>query len=98
MKSIIPTIRKECKGLNLSEWPLEYQEKFFNEVAQDIWKEKKKTLKRAEEKMVKDKQRKSQLSISKTLTQYSQYLTRNTKRYVKIPYSREKLEEILKNG
>ena len=59
MKSIIPTIRKECKGLNLSEWPLEYQEKFFNEVAQDIWKEKKKTLKRAEEKTVTDKQRKS---------------------------------------
>jgi Fe-S cluster biosynthesis and repair protein YggX len=45
MKSIIPTIRKECKGLNLSEWPLEYQEKFFNEVAQDIWKEKRKLLK-----------------------------------------------------
>lgn len=59
MKSIIPTIKKECKGLSLSEWPLEYQEKFFNEAARDIWKEKKKTLKRAEEKMLKDKQRKS---------------------------------------
>jgi len=55
MKSIIPTIRKECEGLNFHEWPQEYQEKFLNEVAKDLQKEKLKTLKRDKAVSLRDK-------------------------------------------
>jgi len=55
MKSIIPTIRKECQGLNFHEWPREYQEKFLKEVAKDLQKEKLKTLKRDKAVSLRDK-------------------------------------------
>ena len=55
MKSIIPTIKRECKGLNFPEWPLEYQEKFLNEVAKDLQKEKLKTLKRGKAVSLRDR-------------------------------------------
>ncbi len=55
MNSILLKIKKECEGLSFPEWPQEYQEKFLNEVAKDLQKEKLKTLKRDKAVSLRDK-------------------------------------------